>query len=106
MWIIAGMAMVCNHVSSEARHLLMVMPCLNRLYLPATRMFLTRLKTSPAINTLPRYPFFIPRFKSLDMDGSTVLIPPPLPAETAVMLWRPAHERQGGYPSHRRRRTR
>ena len=106
MQIIAGIAMVCNHVFSEARHLLMVMPCLNRLYLLATRMFLTRLKTSPAINTLPRYPLFIPRFKSLDMGGWTVLIPLlPVAVETAVMLWRPAHERRGGHPSHRRRRT-
>lgn len=88
----------------------MVMPCLNRLYLLATRIFLTRLKTSPAINTLPRYPLatvFIPRFKSLDMGGWTVLIPLlPVAIETAVMLWWPAHERPGGHPSHHRRRTR
>ena len=103
------MVMVCNHVSSEARHLLMVMPCLNQLYFPATRMFLTRLKTSPAINILSRYPsatVFIPRFKFLDMGGWTVLIPLlPVAVETAVMLWRPVHERRGGDPSHHRRRT-
>jgi hypothetical protein len=107
MQIIAGIAMVCNHVSSEARHLLMVMPCLTRLYLLATRMFFARPKTILAINALPRYPLatvFIPRFKFLDMGGWTVLIPQ-LPVETAVMLWRPAHERPGGHPSHHWRRT-
>ncbi len=101
--------MVCNHVASEARHLLMVMPCLTRLYLLATRTSLARLKINLAINTLLRYPLatvFIPRFKSLDMGGWTVLIPLlPVAVETAVMLWRPAHERRGGHPSHRRRRT-
>ena len=103
MQIIAGIAMVCNHVFSEARHLLMVMPCLTRLYLLATRTSLARLKINLAINTLLRYPLatvFIPRFKSLDMGGWTVL-----PVETPMMPWRPAHERPGGHPSHHRRRT-
>ena len=103
------MVIVCNHIASEARHLLMVMPCLTRLYILALRTLLACISATPAINALPRYPLatvFILRFKSLDMGGWTVLIPLlPVAVETAVMLWRPAHERRGGHPSHHRRHT-
>ena len=110
MQIIAGIAMVCNHIASEARHLLMVMPCLTRLYLLALRTPFACISALRAVNAPPRYPLatvFIPRFKFLDMGGWTVLIPQlPVAVETAVMLWRPAHERPSGHPSHHRRRTR